>query len=1196
MSDQIVLPTATAGTRLSGLESLRPFEGWRSVVPFFILAALLIAGAAGPYFLAERTHSVVTIWPSAGILLGAVLLSPRRLWSWLLGTGFLVLSGLTLVLYQVGVLQAVASGAGSVAQCLLGVWLVRRTTGDRTPDMGRLRDLTSVIAAALLAPLAKCLILQTLAFTHPGAGLAGVSFSVWWAAHALGIAVLTPFLITWAAPREQARPRTWLGWIELGAAFLGLCLAAQLIFGDFPKGQDLVLTFPFFTIPFLFWIAMRFGLRASTLAALLLTLIVIVNTARGTGPLPSVAALGSEQAFILQIFLGVSILSSLLLAASMTDRRRTEAEILTLNLNLEERVRERTSALEASEQRFQALAEAAPVGIFATDSEGVCTYVNDRWCEFTQQSAERSIGQNWLEVIDPRDREAMQRKWERTRLEDERMEGEFRLRSRDGRTKWVFAQAAPDRSDPGQRAFIGTVTDISERKIAESATDKAREQLEERVKDRTKELSRALAQIRDSEARTRAVIDSASDAFIAVDQDGNITDWNPEAGATFGHEREDVAGRPLVDVILPGEGADRLRIAFAQLFSSGAGALLRHQTEFQAIRQNGESFPAEMTVSLAGDSNPRRYSIFLRDITARKLAEDAVRESESVLRSFFDSTPMMMGLVELLSDDVLNVSANTAAARFYGKSPAEMAGQRSSDLGLNASTRRLWVGHYRESQETGTPKHFEWRLDTENGPRQLSVTVCFATQGPRGRPQFAYAAEDITDRRLAAEDLREKTEALENAAEGVARVDSQGRIMSVNKAFSDLTGYLTEDLIGQEWLCTTHPEDRAQMKVAYQTMLAQGKAEQEVRGLHKDGANLFQQQVIVSTYDHSGSFIGHYCFVRDITSRARAEAERDGYFTLSLDMLCIAGFNGYFRRLNPAFERVLGFSIAELQAAPLVHFVHPDDREKTEELFARMVAGEEAIGFENRYRCKDGSYRWFSWTARPFSEEQIIYAVAHDVTEQKRAAEEIIASLEEKDVLLKEIHHRVKNNLQVISSLLQLQSGYIKDPKTLETFRESQNRIRSMAMIHEKLYQTESLARIDFEEYATSLAAMLIRSYATTSGIKLKTAIEKVDLNLDVAIPIGLITNELLSNAMKYAFPGDRGGTVTVALKKLETGRFQLAISDDGVGLPEGLQVEKAKSLGLRLVRILTGQIGGELNFASKEGRTTFTVTFSDGD
>lgn len=1194
MSNQIVLPSATANPRLPGIAPLHSFAGWRFAVPLVVLAGLLAVGVLGPSWLASRAGSTVAIWPPAGILLAAVLLSPRHLWGWELGTGFVVMTALMGLVVEAGWVVALAVGVGSVVECILGVLLVRRTTGDRLPDLGRLRDLTSLTAAALLAPLGKFIVLEAVVLTGHGGSVVGGNFAAWWAAHAVGIAVMTPFLLAWTAPREQGPVRNWLGWLELGAAFFGLCSAAQLIFGDISKGNELAFTFPFFTIPFLFWIAIRFGLRASTMAALLLTVIAIINTSRGTGPLPSTGVLDLGQAFILQIFLGVSILSSLMLASSITDRRRTEGEILNLNLSLEERVRERTSALETSEQRFQTLAEAAPVGIFATDTNGICTYVNDRWCEFTQQSAVGSIGHNWLDVIDPRDRPAIERKWERALHDDERMEGEFRLLSRHGQTKWVFAQAAPDRTDRSQRGFIGTVTDISERKIAESATDKAREELEERVRDRTKELSRALAQIRDSEAHTRAVIDSASDAFIAIDQDGLIIDWNPEAGATFGYEREEVVGRPLLEMVLPTEGSERLRSAFAQLFTTGGGVLLRHQTEFQALRQNGEIFPAEMTVSLAGDLDPRRYSLFLRDITERKQAEDAVRESESVLRSFFDSTPMMMGLVELLNDDVLQVSANSAAARFYGKTPEEMVGLRLSDLGMSAAARRLWTGHYRESQESGTPNQFEWRTDTADGPRQLSVTVCYATQGPRGRPQFAYAAEDITDRRLAAEDLREKTEALENAAEGVARIDSQGRIVSVNRAFSDLTGFQNEDLIGQEWLCTTHPADRAQMKVAYQTMLQQGKAEQEVRGLRKDGGNLFQQQVIVSTYDHSGSFVGHYCFVRDITSRARAEAERDGYFTLSLDMLCIAGFNGYFRRLNPAFERVLGFSIAELQAAPLFHFVHPDDREKTEQLFARMVAGEEAIGFENRYRCKDGSYRWFSWTARPFEEEKIIYAVAHDVTEQKRAAEEIIASLEEKDVLLKEIHHRVKNNLQVISSLLQLQSGYIKDPQTLETFRESQNRIRSMAMIHEKLYQTESLARIDFEEYATSLSSMLIRSYATTSGIKLKTDIEKVDLNLDIAVPIGLITNELLSNAMKYAFPGDRGGTVTVALKIKEPGHYQLAISDDGIGLPEGLQVEKAKSLGLRLVRILTGQIGGKLNFVSKVGLTTFTVDFSD--
>lgn len=1156
-----------------------------------LTAILLLLGASvAGELLALKSQPFMVIQPSAGVLLALLLLQPRTAWPWIFALGLGVAIGFSVCFQHIPPSQAIPDGVGVLLQAALGLALVRRTTGPRPPDLGRLRDFSSLIVAALLAPVAHAAVGALLAGFGKSNAPFETSFAVWWGAQAIGVLMGAPLVISWWAPVEPRRRYSVLTWLELAAAFAGLCFAAQVIFGGVARGNELNLTLPFFTLPFLFWIALRFRFRASAVATAALAVLAILQSPMGLGPLDA------DHGFILQVFLVVSILSSLLLASSLADRRRTESEILALNQILGERVDQRTSALTASERRFEALAEAAPVGIFSMGRDGICWYVNDRWCALTGQTGGQAIGQRWLDVIDPLDLPVIERKWDRSRLEDQAMDGEFRLRptAENAEVRWVFAQIATDHSGAEKGSFIGTVIDISARKAAEAATEKSREELEERVRDRTTELSRALSQIRESEGRVRAVIDSASDAFIATDPDGRIVDWNPEAVETFGYSRTEVLGRPVTDVILSVDGGENVRPGFSQLFATGSSPLLRLPTDFLAQRANGQSFPAEMTISVAGDSASRVFSIFLRDITERKLAEDAVRESESVLRSFFDSTPMMMGLIELHSEDILHVSVNTAAARFYQLNPQEMAGRRASELGVPISVRQIWMSYYRDSHRLGIPQQFEYRADTPDGPRQLSVTVCYATHGPGGRLQFAYAAEDITERRLAAEDLREKTEALENAAEGVARIDSRGRIISVNRAFSDLTGFQGEDLVGEEWLCTTHPADRGSLKVAYQTMLAQGKAEQEVRGVRKDGTAFYQQQVMVSTYDQMGTFIGHYCFVRDITSRARAEAERDRFFTMSLDMLCIAGFNGYFRRLNPAFEKMLGFSIAELQAAPLYHFVHPEDRAQTEEQFQMMLDGCEAVAFENRFRCKDGTYRWFSWTATPFAEEQIIYAVAHDVTEQKRVAAEIIASLEEKDVLLKEIHHRVKNNLQVISSLLQLQSGYIKDRKTLETFRESQNRIRSMAMIHEKLYQTESLARIDFEEYATSLTSMLIRSYATTSGIRLQTNIEKVDLNLDTAVPIGLITNELLSNAMKYAFPDGREGIVTVALKQRGEGSYELTISDNGIGLPEDLQVEKAKSLGLRLVRILTGQIGGTLEFTSSGGGTIFTVNFSD--
>ena len=216
---------------------------------------------------------------------------------------------------------------------------------------------------------------------------------------------------------------------------------------------------------------------------------------------------------------------------------------------------------------------------------------------------------------------------------------------------------------------------------------------------------------------------------------------------------------------------------------------------------------------------------------------------------------------------------------------------------------------------------------------------------------------------------------------------------------------------------------------------------------------------------------------------------------------------------------------------------------------------------------------------------------------RRQAEEQIKASLLEKEVLLKEIHHRVKNNLQIISSLLNLQSGYIGDEQVSQMFKESQNRVRSMALIHEKLYQSENLARIDFAEYVRDLTNYLFRMYGASSyGIKLEINADDVSLDIDMAIPCGLIVNELVSNSLKYAFPieprqSESKGTIRIGLNSDNNGKLTLIVSDNGIGLPEGLDYRKTGSLGLQLVNTLANQLEGDMEL-DRNGGTTFKITF----
>jgi two-component sensor histidine kinase len=218
--------------------------------------------------------------------------------------------------------------------------------------------------------------------------------------------------------------------------------------------------------------------------------------------------------------------------------------------------------------------------------------------------------------------------------------------------------------------------------------------------------------------------------------------------------------------------------------------------------------------------------------------------------------------------------------------------------------------------------------------------------------------------------------------------------------------------------------------------------------------------------------------------------------------------------------------------------------------------------------------------------------MVENITERKQAEEKIKKSLEEKEVLLREIHHRVKNNMQVISSLLMLQSQNIEDKKYKDMFIESQTRIYSMALIHEKLYRSESIAQINFKEYIEGIVSNIFESYCIKSNIKIEINVENIPIKIDYAVPCGLIINELVTNSLKYAFPDGRQGKIHISLKSNDNNMIKLSISDDGIGIAKDMDIRNTKSLGLRLITSLAeGQLHGEI-ILNRESGTEFQINF----
>ena len=251
--------------------------------------------------------------------------------------------------------------------------------------------------------------------------------------------------------------------------------------------------------------------------------------------------------------------------------------------------------------------------------------------------------------------------------------------------------------------------------------------------------------------------------------------------------------------------------------------------------------------------------------------------------------------------------------------------------------------------------------------------------------------------------------------------------------------------------------------------------------------------------------------------------------------------------------------------------------------------------FESNVTTYNIENLWISSTLTPIYDEEGILkklvVVDSDITAGKKMQKLIETSLKEKDVLLKEIHHRVKNNLQIIISLLNLQTGYIKDEVTLKAVKDGQSRVRSMALVHEKFYQSDELSEIDFAEYIEKLCHFIYQSYGDkTDRIHLQISGDKIGLDMDTAMPCGLLVNEIVSNSYKYAFPNQEKGTIQIDFKKNDN-KIILFIQDNGVGFPEEYDLEKSESLGMQLIQALTSQLDGDL-VVSRENGTSFKISF----
>ena len=365
----------------------------------------------------------------------------------------------------------------------------------------------------------------------------------------------------------------------------------------------------------------------------------------------------------------------------------------------------------------------------------------------------------------------------------------------------------------------------------------------------------------------------------------------------------------------------------------------------------------------------------------------------------------------------------------------------------------------------------------------------------------------------------------------------------------------------------------------------------------KVGGGDYSQRINVKSNDEVGLLADTFDAMLGQLRNARMHLVEKDYLDSILatmrDALIVADPEGRIEMVNKATLNLLGYREDELvtrQLRTIISDAQPGER-GIEDLIRQGLIGDDV---EISLLSRDGR-KIPVLLSRAVLENKDkvmrIVCVAKDVSERKRAEEQITASLREKEILLKEVHHRVKNNLQVVASMLNLQSRYLEDRKAKAMFEDSQRRIESMSLIHEKLYRSKDLARIDFREYIDDLLGNVTALNGGSDRLVIREDIGEVVLDVNKGIPCGLIINELVSNALRHAFPDGRQGIIEVRMQSDSSGGILLIVSDNGAGFPEYIDFRNTKSLGMQLVTSLVSQLDGTIELGKSEG-TAFTINF----
>lgn len=853
------------------------------------------------------------------------------------------------------------------------------------------------------------------------------------------------------------------------------------------------------------------------------------------------------------------VLALLGVTRDITERRRAE------------------EALRISTRRMEMAFAATSDAIWEWNYQTNETYYSPRWYEMLgYDSTMPMILETWKQLCHPDDLEPTLDRI-RSILDDPnstRYEVEFRMKRSDGSWAWILGRGdVMERMPDGSpRLLAGTNTDITERKLSEQA-------------------------LRESELRFRTLFETSSDAIFMMDLTGRILSVNPAAARMHGYSLDELLSMRIQDLDLP---------EFSSELPERMRRLKNGETlTFEVIhrRKDGSTFPLEVVAS-AVEIGGQWYVIgFDRDISDRKQAEAALLLAERRQRLALDSA--RMGTWEwTIGSSRLNWDAREE--RLFGFQPGEFDQRIETFIDRIHPDDLTAVRKVLDDAAAGNDFDGEFRIILQDGSiRWIHGTGTVIPQNDQYPARLVGINYDITERKFAEQALMEEKSLLQALFASLPGIvfafDIHGRYLRWNQNYKKLLGWSDEEMSKLTALDTIAPRDRERVANVIRDVFLHGESATELHAVTKSG-----QELPLYCSGVRVMLGGQPCLVGygiDISDRIKAEAalreseERLRIFVQNAPA-GVAMFDRELRYISYSRRWLLDYGLGETNLIGRSHYeVFPEVTERWKEIHRRCLQGASERCEQDRFERADGSVDYIRWEIQPWTEAKgnvggLVF-FSELITDRVLAEEQIRASLREKEAMLKEIHHRVKNNLQVISSLLSLQAARVTNPVAADVLAESQNRVRAMALVHETLYRSDDLAHVNLARYLGELCGFLFRSYGMDmSRVRLDLAVEPVTISLDKTIPCGLLVNEIVSNSLKYAFPGNRNGKIMVQVRSFSDGHLNLTLADDGIGLPDDIIVDRTPTLGLQLVNILTEQLGGQLSVQRSQG-TSFTISFT---